>query len=940
MRDQLDQADIYYRKVVETSLDPIGFFDLQGNFIMVNQQMAAMHGYSSSEELVGQSGFMLIAPEDRPRSQAALKELVETGKLVRYSYSSYCKDGTRIPVETTASLMHDAGGKPIGFVAIVHDLTDRLQVEQELRQSEATIRALLNSPLDIVVLCDPQGNILIANQTFADNMKTTVDEVTGRCLWDLFPPRETEFRKAVFERVLQTGKPNRTGDRGAAGGFYDSLVYPILDERGQVTRVAIMSHDITEQKKAEERLQARDSLLRNLIENAPLQLVAVDRDGVITMFIGKEFQRAGISTDLAVGKNLFEFMPFWPEQIEKVRKALDGEEATERVALPGGDIYDVHYSPIQDQAGEILGTTVVGLNINDYIRAQEEIRRSEQQFKIILQGVAEGIYAIDSTGKVIFANLTAAQRAGYPSVEAMMTRNIQAVGITIFDEHGRPFDQDQWPSLLALKGQPAPEVQMRYIISGEAEEHWTIVKSTPILDDQGNVQLAVTISQDITEIKQAQLALQRAHDELERRVEERTAELAAANLELSSEVIERQRLEETANRQAARAEALARIAGRVNAQLDLGSVLQAICEETALALQMSASGISLYDAEQNALFAAATYNMTPELLSSFAPYPRDLYDRQTQLKDSVLIIPDAAIEPLLHGPHINLDPQVRTIISTGLVSAGEVVGILSAANLDQPCEITQDEVDLFRAIANQATVSITNASLFEQVSEEHKRLELLSQKLVDAQETERRRIGLELHDEIGQVITSMKIQLDIAIQNAAYHSATPNPSYAALQRIQELASQLLQQVRDMSLDLRPRLLDELGLLPALIPMFERFTGQTHIQVNFKQSNMERRLPPDIEIAAYRIIQEALTNVARHAQVQDVAVRLWCTSEELGLQVEDHGIGFQAESVYQSGQTSGLPGIRERVTRCGGRLEIESQPGKGTCITVELPLAER
>ncbi|MBN2550775.1 MAG: PAS domain S-box protein [Anaerolineales bacterium] len=930
----------YYRQLVETSTDFIGIADLQGNFLMVNQQLATRHGYDSPQEVVGHNAFSFIAPEDNALAEEILENILETGQPTRFTYSSCCKDGRRIPVEANLSLVRDVQGSPIGIMAVARDLTDRLQAEQELRQSEATIRALLNSPLDVVTLCDPQGNVLLANQTFADNIKKTIEEIIGRCLWDLFPPHVIEFRKAVFERVLQTGESIRTDDRGAAGGFFDSLVFPILDEQGQVIRVAVMSHDVTQLKTAEQKLLQQDSLLRNLIENAPLLLVSVDQNGIITMFIGKEFERAGISTNLAVGINLFAYAHIWPEQIKNVRKALAGEDVTERVFMPLGDIYDASFAPIRDQAGAILGASVVIQNVTGFIRAQEEIRRSEQQLKAILQGVSEGIYAVDPSGKVVFANLTAAHRAGYLTVDAMLKKELRTIDIKIYDVHGQPFPEDRWPTLLALKGLPAPETQVRSTIAGEDQEHWTIVRSTPILDEQGNVQLAVTISQEVTEIKQAQLALQQARDELEKRVAERTAELAAANLELNSEITERRRLEATAKRQAARAESLARIAGRVNARLDLPSVLQAICEETAFALGMSAAGISLYDAEQDTLSAAATYNMSPALLSSFAPYPRELYDRQTQLKDSVLIIPDAASEPLLHGPLIDLSPQVRTIISTGLVSQGEIAGILSAANLDEACEITQEEVDMFQAIASQAAVSITNARLFKQISEEHKRLELLSQKLVDAQETERRRIGLELHDEIGQVITSMKIQLDMAVQNAAYHVTTPTPSYSALQRIQELASQLLQQVRDMSLDLRPRLLDELGLLPALIPMFERFTRQTDIRVNFKQSNLERRLPREIEVAAYRIIQEALTNVARHAQVQEVAVRLWCTAEEVGLQVEDQGIGFEADSVYQSGQTSGLLGMRERVTRCGGWIEIDAQPGKGACITVELPLSER
>jgi signal transduction histidine kinase len=158
-----------------------------------------------------------------------------------------------------------------------------------------------------------------------------------------------------------------------------------------------------------------------------------------------------------------------------------------------------------------------------------------------------------------------------------------------------------------------------------------------------------------------------------------------------------------------------------------------------------------------------------------------------------------------------------------------------------------------------------------------------------------------------------------------------------LSQAQSLVNQLLKQVRDLSLDLRPALLDDLGLLPALISLFERYTAQANIQVEFKHSGLERRFAPEIESAAFRIIQEALTNVARYAQVENVAVRLWANEEILGVQVQDQGVGFDPEAIDLARPTSGLSGMRERANLCGGQVEIESEPGGGTCLTAEFPL---
>jgi signal transduction histidine kinase len=151
----------------------------------------------------------------------------------------------------------------------------------------------------------------------------------------------------------------------------------------------------------------------------------------------------------------------------------------------------------------------------------------------------------------------------------------------------------------------------------------------------------------------------------------------------------------------------------------------------------------------------------------------------------------------------------------------------------------------------------------------------------------------------------------------------------------------MDRVRQMSLDLRPAMLDDLGLLPALVWHFERYTTLTNVHVDFKHRGIDgQRFAPELETAAYRIAQEALTNVARHAGVDEVTVRVWADADTLGLQVEDRGTGFNPESVLAAETTSGLSGMYERAVLLGGRLDIESTPGAGACLTAEFPLAGR
>lgn len=211
------------------------------------------------------------------------------------------------------------------------------------------------------------------------------------------------------------------------------------------------------------------------------------------------------------------------------------------------------------------------------------------------------------------------------------------------------------------------------------------------------------------------------------------------------------------------------------------------------------------------------------------------------------------------------------------------------------------------------------------------RLRVMSHRLVEVQEEERRFLARELHDEIGQVLTGLKVVLDLGGR------AAPEPTRTCLGEASGMLDDLMERVRRLSLDLRPQILDDLGLLPALEWHFQRYEKQTKVRVVFQCSSLEGRLPAHLETAIYRIAQEALTNVARHARVQVVTVRLWTDEENLGLQVDDQGAGFDVEAALAARVSSGLSGMRERAALLGGEFTAESIPGSGTRLTVELPL---
>jgi signal transduction histidine kinase len=266
--------------------------------------------------------------------------------------------------------------------------------------------------------------------------------------------------------------------------------------------------------------------------------------------------------------------------------------------------------------------------------------------------------------------------------------------------------------------------------------------------------------------------------------------------------------------------------------------------------------------------------------------------------------------------------------------SGKVIGIVEAINpREAPPQrergkFNEHDLNVLQTLASAAAIALQNAYLFQETQTAAAQLQTLSRRLVETQEDERRRIARELHDEVGQLLTGLKLSLAM--------SASQPPGN--LGEAQALVTELLTRVRDLSLNLRPAMLDDLGLLPALLWLFERYTGQTNVRVEFKHTGVEGlRFAPAIETAAYRIVQEALTNAARHAGVDTVTVHLWANGTVLGLQVKDEGRGFVPQAALAAGATAGLSGMRERAALLNGHLTIESAPGAGARLTAEFPL---
>ena len=263
--------------------------------------------------------------------------------------------------------------------------------------------------------------------------------------------------------------------------------------------------------------------------------------------------------------------------------------------------------------------------------------------------------------------------------------------------------------------------------------------------------------------------------------------------------------------------------------------------------------------------------------------------------------------------------------------SGRVIGQLLVITTDET-DLSSDRLPIIESFANLAAVVIQNAWLFQEIEANNRQLHALSQRLMKAQEDERLHLSRELHDESGQLLSALSVQLGLLNRETG-------DEFAVKQRILELkriAEEIQNNLHKIAVDLRPASLDHLGLVTALNQYIREFNRQNEIDVAFEVVGYkDRRLPGEVETAIFRIVQESLTNVVLHASATRADVLMNILEDEIITIIEDDGVGFTPSS--QNIETHlGLFGMHERMEMLGGKLTIESSPGQGTAVNIEVP----
>ena len=380
--------------------------------------------------------------------------------------------------------------------------------------------------------------------------------------------------------------------------------------------------------------------------------------------------------------------------------------------------------------------------------------------------------------------------------------------------------------------------------------------------------------------------------------------------------IENARLYESATRWSRQLESLMEVSSAMARETSVDRLLDLTAERLHDLLEARLVTVALPAGPEQVRIVAAAGEQADEVLGELLPLHESKTGRVFERRRS------ERVDSVLDDPEVDRVFTRRVDARAGLwvplLVQDRPIGVISAYDkLSAPdARFTDEDIRLAETFATRAAVAV---ELSERVERDALR------RVVAAQELERQRLARELHDETGQALTSILLglrQLD-------------GESPEAVAAVRELVVATLQDVRRLAVELRPKVLDDFGLLPALERLTQGFAEHTGISVDLEASALTERPPVEVETAIYRIVQESLTNVVKHAQAQSVSVVVTRSDGRIKAVIEDDGTGFEPETISDGG--IGLLGMRERIELLDGSLTVESSERSGTTVAVEVPV---
>jgi PAS domain S-box-containing protein len=781
----------------------------------------------------------------------------------------------------------------------LQEIEARKRAEEMLRESEQRFRGTFEQAAVGIAHVALDGRWLRVNRRLCDIVGYTELELRGRTFQDITHPDDLDkdlgYVRDMLDGKIQTYSMEKRYFRKDGSVVWIDLTVSIVREpSGRPKYFISVVQDIDARKQAQTALRESEERFRLIAETIDEVFWISDVELRQMFYISPGYELVWGRTRDSLYQAPRSFLDaIHPEDRARTIADLDAQKKGQpfdhayRIIRPDGSIrwiWDRGF-PVHNETGPVTRYVGVAQDITEQRRMYEQLRESEERFSNAFEYAPIGMTLVSLDGRNLRVNRAICQMLGYTREELLQLR---------------PWDTSHPDDMLTkiehLKRMVLGEtdswhLEVRYQHK-LGHEVWGLSNTSIVRTEDGTPLYVISQVLDITEQRQAEQMRQRHQ-----------REAATVNDILRA----------------------------LNKHLDVQVAFPAVCAGLRELAGCAAVSLNLFDEPRECVtFVAAdapwAHGVGQDICLDAAEVPAVT----DVLAGRPHVVRDLATE--LQFPLVRFVYEIglRSVISLPLGAGNEVGGFLNLFWREvDGCQA--GEMGLLTQVANAVAIAVEKSRLFEQVRASHERLEALSRRLIEVQETERRHVAHELHDEIGQTVTGMRLLLDTIDWSSAPLAR------ARVEQVQQLVNGLLTQIRNLSLNLRPSMLDDLGLVPALVWLFGRYTAQTNVRVDFSQHGLERRFDPDIETVGYRVVQEALTNVARHAQVDHVGVRGWVEDSSLFLEVVDDGTGFDPDAVGSTTLSMGLTGMRERALRLAGRLSVESKPGAGTHVRLQMPV---
>ena len=384
--------------------------------------------------------------------------------------------------------------------------------------------------------------------------------------------------------------------------------------------------------------------------------------------------------------------------------------------------------------------------------------------------------------------------------------------------------------------------------------------------------------------------------------------------------------------------ALSRISAALSGLWDLDAILRVALRNVLSTMNGTIGGILLVDEETRTLSYRVHQGLSTRYVKEMHLSLGEGITGRVAESGKAVLLEDISADPRFGYPDLAGTEGLRTFISVPLRAKDRVLGVINIAS-HTPHRFTKNDMHLLHSIGDQLGVAIEQARLYERLRKARERYQQLARQTLVAQEEERRRIARELHDETSQALSGLTLQLQALVDMAEMSGSQDAESITKLKKVQSLAVQIHSEIGRLIADLRPALLDTLGLVPAIRHYAETSLHPLSINVSVETKGVDRRLPPEIEAGLFRWTQGAIGNIAQHSKAKNTTIILEYQDDELFLRISDDGEGFDVSKITnidESGRGRGVFSMKERVGLLGGTCSIESQPGQGTTVWARVP----